>query len=69
MKDTDVCPVVLPEPEHKEILASQILPACAKGAVPQEQPVVVLVTDRFRMKSVWWLGSWVLCRQDLLGVC
>ncbi|MFE2693734.1 zeta toxin family protein [Streptomyces mirabilis] len=43
MKDADVRPVVLSEPEHEEILASQILPACTKGAVPQEQPVVVLV--------------------------
>lgn len=43
MKDADVRPVVLPEPEHKEILTSQILPACTKGAVPQEQPVAVLV--------------------------
>ncbi|WP_331718381.1 zeta toxin family protein [Streptomyces sp. NBC_00624] len=44
MKDADVRPVVLPEPEHEEILAAQILPACTKGAVPQEQPVVVLVS-------------------------
>ncbi|MFC4508590.1 MULTISPECIES: zeta toxin family protein [Streptomyces] len=43
MKDADVRPVVLPEPEHEEILASQILPACTKDAVPQDQPVVVLV--------------------------
>ncbi|MFD0287639.1 zeta toxin family protein [Streptomyces lutosisoli] len=43
MKDADVRPVVLPEAEHEEILASQILPACTTGAVPQEQPVVVLV--------------------------
>jgi hypothetical protein len=27
------------------------------------------LTDRFRMKYVVGLGSWVLCRQDLLGVC
>lgn len=27
------------------------------------------LTDRFRMKSLWWFGSWVLGRQDLLGVC
>ncbi|MFI1734976.1 zeta toxin family protein [Streptomyces acidicola] len=43
MKDADVVPVVLPEPEHKKILTSQILPAHTKDAVPQEQPVVVLV--------------------------
>jgi hypothetical protein len=27
------------------------------------------LTDRFRMKFVVGIGSWVLCRQDLLGVC
>ncbi|MFD9396954.1 hypothetical protein ACFWBB_41350 [Streptomyces sp. NPDC060000] len=27
-----------------------------------------LLTDRFRMKCVVGLGSWVSCRQDLLGV-
>ncbi|MGW2748089.1 zeta toxin family protein [Streptomyces sp. NPDC001450] len=43
MKDADVVPVVLPEHEHEEILVSQILPAWTKNAVPQEQPVVVLV--------------------------
>ncbi|MFI6658189.1 zeta toxin family protein [Streptomyces sp. NPDC050523] len=43
MKDADVRPVVLPEPEHEEILTSQILPAWTKSAVPQKQPVVVLV--------------------------
>ncbi|MEU5632213.1 zeta toxin family protein [Streptomyces rishiriensis] len=43
MKDADVRPVVLPEPEHREILESRILPAWTRDAVPQEQPVVVLV--------------------------
>ncbi|WP_406408798.1 hypothetical protein [Streptomyces sp. NBC_01643] len=28
----------------------------------------MLLTDRFRMKFVVGLGSWVSCRQDLLGV-
>lgn len=43
MKDADVAPVVLAEEQHEEILASQILPTWTKDAVPQEQPVVVLV--------------------------
>ncbi|WP_316959639.1 zeta toxin family protein [Streptomyces sp. TRM68367] len=43
MKDEDVMPVVLAEGQHEEILASQILPTWTKDAVPQEQPVVVLV--------------------------
>ncbi|MCX4885976.1 zeta toxin family protein [Streptomyces sp. NBC_00847] len=43
MRDAEVRPVVLPEAEHEEILASRILPACTRGAVRQEQPVVVLV--------------------------
>ncbi|MFC4506076.1 MULTISPECIES: zeta toxin family protein [Streptomyces] len=43
MKDADVIPVVLTEDQHAEILASQILPAWTKDAVPQQRPVVVLV--------------------------
>ncbi|MFC9498407.1 zeta toxin family protein [Streptomyces sp. NPDC056982] len=43
MKDANVVPVVLPERQHEEILTSRILPAWTKHAVPQEQPVVVLV--------------------------
>ncbi|MFJ2833589.1 zeta toxin family protein [Streptomyces sp. NPDC087263] len=43
MKDADVAPVELPEHHHEEILASQILPAWTKDAVPQDQPVAVLV--------------------------
>ncbi|MFB8441216.1 zeta toxin family protein [Streptomyces niveus] len=43
MKDADVVPVVLSEYEHEEILTSRILPACTKDAIPQEQPVAVLV--------------------------
>ncbi|MGW1507305.1 hypothetical protein ACWCQW_54745 [Streptomyces mirabilis] len=27
------------------------------------------LTDHFRMKCVVGLGSWVLCRQDLLDAC
>jgi hypothetical protein len=34
VRDADVRPVVLPEPEHEEILASQILPAWTRGAAP-----------------------------------
>ncbi|MFC8015780.1 zeta toxin family protein [Streptomyces cinereoruber] len=43
MTDADVVPVVLSEREHEEILVSQILPAWTSDAVPQEQPVTVLV--------------------------
>ncbi|MEJ8653587.1 zeta toxin family protein [Streptomyces sp. MS1.AVA.3] len=43
VKDADVTPVVLSEQEHEEILASRILPTWTEGAVPQEEPVVVLV--------------------------
>lgn len=43
VKDADVTPVVLSDQEHEEILASQILPAWTKDAVPQDEPVVVLV--------------------------
>lgn len=43
MRDSEVEPVVLPRPQHEEILASQILPTWTKDAVVQEQPVVLLV--------------------------
>ncbi|MEU0074097.1 zeta toxin family protein [Streptomyces sp. NPDC006332] len=43
MKDADAVPVVLSEDEHGKILASRILPAWTRDAVPQEQPVAVLV--------------------------
>ncbi|WP_328380610.1 zeta toxin family protein (plasmid) [Streptomyces sp. NBC_00440] len=43
MKDADVEPVVLSQEQHDEILTSQILPSWTKGAVRQEQPVVLVV--------------------------
>lgn len=43
MKDSDVVPVVLTEEQHTAILASQILPRWTSDAVPQRQPVLVLV--------------------------
>ncbi|MFJ8982697.1 zeta toxin family protein, partial [Streptomyces sp. NPDC102282] len=43
MKDEDVVPVVLSEAEHEQILASHILPAWTRDAVPQDQPVAVLI--------------------------
>lgn len=43
MRDADVVPVVLSQGQHEEILASQIMPAWTRDAVPQEQPVVILV--------------------------
>lgn len=43
MRDADVVPVVLSEREHEEILGAQILPAWTRDAVPQKQPVVILV--------------------------
>lgn len=43
MKDAEVVPVVLDEEQHQEILASQILPTWTQNAVPQDQPVVILV--------------------------
>ncbi|MGW8730538.1 zeta toxin family protein [Streptomyces sp. NPDC055808] len=43
MKDEDVVPVVMSQEQHDEILASQILPTWTKGAVRQEQPVVLVV--------------------------
>lgn len=43
MRDADVVPVVLSEDEHEKILTSRILPAWTRDAVPQEQPVAVLV--------------------------
>ncbi|ELP69952.1 zeta toxin family protein [Streptomyces turgidiscabies] len=41
--DADVRPAVLPVSEHEEILASRILPAWTGDAVPQDQPVAVLI--------------------------
>ncbi|MEV5982808.1 zeta toxin family protein [Streptomyces sp. NPDC052114] len=38
--------VVLSQAQCEEVLASQILPILAKGAVPQEQPVVVFVAGQ-----------------------
>lgn len=43
MRERDVVPVVLSDPEHEEILVARILPAGTRRAVPQEQPVAVLV--------------------------
>lgn len=43
MQDAEITPVVLGEEEHEEILVSRILPAWTKDAVPQQDPVVVLV--------------------------
>ncbi|MEU2873054.1 zeta toxin family protein [Streptomyces olivoreticuli] len=43
MRDEEVIPVVLADEQHRQILASRILPRWTAGAVPQEQPVVVLV--------------------------
>lgn len=43
MRDTDVEPFVLPESQHERILSDQILPVWTKAAVPQAQPVVILV--------------------------
>lgn len=42
MRDAEVMPVVLPEPQHEQILASQ-MPAWTRGAVAQKHPVAVLV--------------------------
>ncbi|MGW8780223.1 zeta toxin family protein [Streptomyces sp. NPDC055796] len=43
MRDEDIVPVELAEDQHEAILTSQILPAWTRGAVPQDQPVVVIV--------------------------
>ncbi|MFE9637008.1 zeta toxin family protein [Streptomyces sp. NPDC006463] len=43
MRDEDVVPVVLPEGQHEEILVTEILPTWTKRAVPQDQPIVVVV--------------------------
>ncbi|WP_405533823.1 zeta toxin family protein (plasmid) [Streptomyces avidinii] len=43
MRDEDVVPVVLAERQHEEILRTEILPTWTKDAVPQDQPVVVIV--------------------------
>ncbi|WP_327228617.1 zeta toxin family protein [Streptomyces platensis] len=39
----DVVPVALPDQESRDVLTRVILPACTSGAVPQDQPVVVIV--------------------------
>ncbi|MFJ7209447.1 zeta toxin family protein [Streptomyces sp. NPDC098789] len=43
MRDEDVVPVVLAEHQHEEILATEILPIWTRHAVPQDQPVVIVV--------------------------
>ncbi|MFD4866913.1 zeta toxin family protein [Streptomyces sp. NPDC058412] len=43
MRDEDVVPVVLAEREHEEILVTEILPTWTRHAVPQDQPVVIVV--------------------------
>ncbi|QIB49477.1 zeta toxin family protein [Streptomyces aureoverticillatus] len=43
MRDGEVTPVALTEQQHEEILASEILPAWTRAAVPQREPVVVVV--------------------------
>ncbi|MEU9072376.1 zeta toxin family protein [Streptomyces sp. NPDC048306] len=43
MKDADVVPVVLADEEHERVLVSRVLPAWTSSAVPQKQPVAVLV--------------------------
>ncbi|MFD7499158.1 ATP-binding cassette domain-containing protein [Streptomyces sp. NPDC059832] len=39
------------------------------GTITAGNREITGLTDRFIMRSVCWLGSWVLCRQDLPGVC
>ncbi|MGW1870389.1 zeta toxin family protein [Streptomyces mauvecolor] len=43
MKDSDVVPVLLGEDEHQDILNNLILPDWTRGAVRQEQPVLIVV--------------------------
>ncbi|MFJ3728557.1 zeta toxin family protein [Streptomyces sp. NPDC090045] len=43
MRDEDVVPVTLAERQHEEILVTEILPTWTKHAVPQDQPVVLVV--------------------------
>ncbi|WP_327419611.1 zeta toxin family protein [Streptomyces sp. NBC_01233] len=43
MRDENVVPVVLAEREHEEILVTEILPTWTRNAVPQDQPVVIVV--------------------------
>ncbi|MFE5561648.1 zeta toxin family protein [Streptomyces sp. NPDC056544] len=43
MRDEDVVPVVLAERQHEEILTTEILPTWTRHAVPQDQPVVIVV--------------------------
>ncbi|MFD3546089.1 hypothetical protein ACFWUW_10830 [Streptomyces sp. NPDC058655] len=46
LRDEDVVPVVLTEGQHEEILVTEILPTWTEHAVPQDQPVVVVVAGR-----------------------
>ncbi|AYG77956.1 Toxin zeta [Streptomyces hundungensis] len=43
MRDSDVAPVLLGEGEHRAILNNLILPDWTRGAVRQEQPVLIVV--------------------------
>ncbi|MCT9093502.1 zeta toxin family protein [Streptomyces sp. ASQP_92] len=43
MRDSDVVPVVLGDDEHQDILNNLILPEWTRGAVRQEQPVLIVV--------------------------
>ncbi|MET8630772.1 zeta toxin family protein [Kitasatospora sp. NPDC004669] len=43
MDEGDMAPALLPEAEHREVLEGLILPAWTAHAVPQDQPVVVVV--------------------------
>lgn len=43
LRDEDVVPVVLADGRHEEILVTEILPTWTSGAVPQDEPVVIVV--------------------------
>ncbi|MEU9256642.1 hypothetical protein AB0D66_33340 [Streptomyces sp. NPDC048270] len=43
LRDEDVVPVALTARQHNEILATEILPTWTAHAVPQDQPVVIVV--------------------------
>lgn len=43
MRDEDVVPIVLDEGQHEQILRTEILPTWTRDAVPQDQPVVIVV--------------------------
>ncbi|MFD8789457.1 zeta toxin family protein [Streptomyces vinaceus] len=43
MRDEDVVPVLLTKGHHEEILVTEILPTWSGHAVPQDQPVVIVV--------------------------